>query len=207
MSTPEPMPMTGRAGETVRTDADGLPQDWSVLLSAHDRWLRRVVTARLREGQAVDEVMQEVALAAVAQGSPIVNPSRVVGWLYRLAVRQVLLYRRKAGRRRALVDRYARERGPSGEDPGGSPLSWLLHDERRSLVHQALRRLPPRDADLLVLKYAEGFSARELAERLGVKTAAIEARLHRARGRLRAELVALAAEFEGDAEETDHDRA
>jgi RNA polymerase sigma-70 factor (ECF subfamily) len=166
-----------------------------------------VVTARLQEGQAVDEVMQEVALAAVAQSSPLANPARVVGWLYRLAVRQVLIYRRKAGRRRALVDRYARERGVSGEDPGGSPLSWLLHDERRSLVHQALRRLPSRDADLLILKYAEGFSARELAELLGVKTTAIEARLHRARGRLRAELAALAAEFAGDAKDIDHDRS
>jgi RNA polymerase sigma-70 factor (ECF subfamily) len=166
-----------------------------------------VVAARLREGQAVDEVMQEVALAAVAQSSPIVNPARVVGWLYRLAVRQVLIYRRKAGRRRALVDRYARERGASGEDLGESPLSWLLHDERRSLVHQALRRLPSRDADLLILKYAEGFSARELAERLGVKIAAIEARLHRARGRLRAELTSLATEFAEDAKGDDDDRS
>jgi RNA polymerase sigma-70 factor (ECF subfamily) len=199
--------MTGCGGETAGTDADGVVADWPALLAAHDRWLRRVVTARLQEGQAVDEVMQEVALAAVAQRSPIVNPARVVGWLYRLAVRQVLIYRRKAGRRRALVDRYARERGASGEDPGGSPLSWLLQDERRSLVHQALRRLPPRDADLLVLKYAEGFSARELAERLGVKTAAIEARLHRARGRLRAELAALAAEFADDPKGDDDDRS
>ena len=176
--------MTGRTGESAGPDSGDLVSDWSVVLSAHDRWLRRVVSARVQERQAVDEVMQEVALAAVAQRSPILNPARVVGWLYRLAVRQALIYRRKSGRRRALVDRYARARAAGSEDPGLSPLSWLLHDERRSLVHEALRRLPPRDADLLVLKYAEGRSARELADRLGVKTSAIEARLHRARGRL-----------------------
>src|SRR4051794_15880471 len=137
------MPMTGRTGETAKPIAGGLVSDWSTLLSAHDRWLRRVVSARLQERQAVDEVMQEVALAAVAQRSPILDPARVVGWLYRLAVRQALIYRRKAGRRRTLVDRYAREREAGSEDPGPSPLSWLLHDERRSLVHEALRRLPP----------------------------------------------------------------
>ena len=49
--------------------------------------------------------MQEVAMAAVAQRSPLLNPSRLVGWLYRLAVRQALIYRRKAGRQRALVGR------------------------------------------------------------------------------------------------------
>ena len=81
-----------------------------------------------------------------------------------------------------------------------SPLSWLLCEERRDLVQQALRRLPHRDADLLVMKYAEGWSAKELAERLGVRTAAIEVRLHRAKRRLRPELAALAAEFAGDFE-------
>ena len=77
-----------------------------------------------------------------------------------------------------------------------------MRDERQQLVQQALRRLPPRDAELLILKYAEGYGARELAERLGVAVATIEARLHRARNRLRAELADLAAEFEA----TDHDR-
>jgi RNA polymerase sigma factor (sigma-70 family) len=199
--------MTGRAGKSAGTDASGAASDWSALLSAHDRLLRRVVTARLQEGQAVDEVMQEVALAAVAQRSPILDPGRVVGWLYRLAVRQTLIYRRKAGRRRSLLDRYVRERTPATADSCPSPLSWLLQDERRSLVHEALRRLPPRDADLLVLKYSEGWSARELADRLGVKVAAVEARLHRARGRLRAELAALAAEFEVDTEDDRHGRS
>lgn len=194
--------MTGRKGMTAGPGAVGGASDWSDVLSAHDRWLRRVVSARLQERQAVDEVMQEVALAAVAQRSPILNPARVVGWLYRLAVRQALIYRRKAGRRRTLVDRYARERRADEVDPGPSPLSWLLHDERRSLVGEALRRLPPRDADLLVLKYAEGWSARELADRLGLKIAAVEARLHRARGRLRTELAALASEF---ADAKDHE--
>jgi RNA polymerase sigma-70 factor (ECF subfamily) len=159
----------------------------------------------LRERHAVDEVLQEVALAAVAQRAPLLDPKRVIGWLYRLAIRQSLLYRRKAGRQRALVDRYAKERATREARPVGSPLAWLVRDERQHLVQQALHQLSPRDADLLVLKYAEGWSARELAERLGMKTATIEARLHRARGRLRSELAALAAEFAIDSEEHDHD--
>jgi RNA polymerase sigma-70 factor (ECF subfamily) len=197
MNSREPAPNTASEGETAAAGGatGSLLLDWPGILAAHERWLRHVVTSRLGEHQAVDEVMQEVALAAVAQRSPLVNPGRLVGWLYRLAVRQTLIYRRKAGRQRALVGRYARRQAAGGEDPGASPLSWLLHDERRALVQQALRRLPPRDADLLLLKYAEGWSARELAGRLGLRTAAVEARLHRARIRLRAELTVLAADF------------
>jgi RNA polymerase sigma-70 factor (ECF subfamily) len=57
----------------------------------------------------------------------------------------------------------------------------------------------------LILKHADGFAARELAERLGVTVATIETRLHRARARLRAELAQLATESEFEA--SDHDRA
>jgi RNA polymerase sigma-70 factor (ECF subfamily) len=174
--------------------------DWHAILSSNERWLRRVVGTRLQKRQEVDEVMQEVALAAVAQRSPLLDPGRLVGWLYQLAVRQALIYRRKAGRQRALVGRYARQRSAGTEAPESSPLQWLLCEERRDLVQQALRRLPPRDADLLILKYAEGWSARELAERLGVRTVAIETRLHRARVRLRAELADRTTDRESTAE-------
>ena len=199
--------MTGSTAEAAQDEAaaGAWVLDWSAILPAHEHWLRGVITSRLHERQAVDEVLQEVALAAVAQRAPVLDPRRVLGWLYRLAVRQSLLYRRKAGRQRALVDRYAKERATGETAPVGSPLAWLMRDERQRLVQQALHRLSPRDADLLVLKYAEGWSARELAEQLGMKTATIEARLHRARGRLRSELAALAAEFANDSEEHDHD--
>jgi len=171
--------------------------DWGVALAEHDRWLRRVVSSRLGEAQSVDEVMQDVALAAVAQRSPLLDPTRVAVWLYRLAVRQVLIYRRKTGRQRSLVGRYAERGGAVNPiDAATSPLGWLVRDERQQMVQDALRRLPVRDAELFVLKYAEGYTARELAERLGVTISTIEARLHRARGRLRIELAFLAAEFE-----------
>jgi RNA polymerase sigma factor (sigma-70 family) len=177
------------------------PPDWGSTLAVHERWLRRVVASRLGEPQAVEEVMQDVAVAALAQRSPLRDPTRAAVWLYRLAVRHVLIYRRKSGRRRGLIDRYAARQDTIKPVASTSPLAWLLRDERQKLVQEALGKLSPRDAELLVLKYAEGFSARELAERLGATIPTIEARLHRARGRLRAELAALSADFE----EADHD--
>jgi RNA polymerase sigma-70 factor (ECF subfamily) len=186
---------------TEPESASATALDWGTTLAVHESWLRRVVASRLGEPQAVDEVMQDVALAAVAQRSPLHNPARVAVWLYRLAVRHVLIYRRKSGRQRALVDRYATRRGASTIDATPSPLGWLVRDERQRLVQDALHRLSPRDAELLILKHAEGFSARELADRLGVAVGTIEARLHRARHRLRAELAAMASEFEA----TEHD--
>jgi RNA polymerase sigma-70 factor (ECF subfamily) len=149
--------------------------------------LRTVVAARLGERQAVDEVMQEVSLAAVGT-RVVIDPSRVAGWLYRLAIRKTLLYRRSRGRHHKLVGRYA-ERVRHQELTRPDPLGWLLLDERSSLIRQAIETIPARDAEILLLKYTENWSARDLAEHLGQSDSAIESRLHRARQRLREALL------------------
>ncbi len=184
------------AFQKLRSPPDGPSQtpriDWQSALSQHDRWLRTVVLARLGEPQAVDEVMQEVALAAVRQKAPIADPAKVAPWLYRLAVTQSLMYRRKMGRRRKLTDRYTQQVRPSERERGSDdPLSWLLAAERREMIRVALGRLPRRDAELLLLKYTEDWSYREIADHVGLSESAVQARLHRARQKLRTELAAL----------------
>jgi RNA polymerase sigma factor (sigma-70 family) len=164
--------------------------DWGAVLATHDRWLRTVVFARLGQPQAVDEVMQEVSLAAVRQQAPIADAGKVAPWLYRLAVTQSLLYRRKMGRRRKLLDRYSR-RTESGGNRERDPLDWLLAEERRAQVRKAMAALPRRDAEMLLLKYTEDWNYGQLAEHLGISHSAVEARLHRARQRLRNELMAM----------------
>ncbi len=162
--------------------------DWPAALRQHDRWLRTVIFSRVGERNAVDDVMQEVALAAVRQAAPLMDASKVAPWLYRLAVRQTLVYRRSCGRQRKLVQRSAGSMPVEATE--AEPLDWLLADERQQLVRDAVERLNRRDAEILLLKYTEGWSYRQLAEHLGVSQSAVEARLHRARGRLRGQLAA-----------------
>src|SRR5690349_20169962 len=162
--------MTPSRSSTAGGDAARGPAiDWPAMLARHDRWLRTVILARVGEPQAVDEVMQEVSLAALKQSAPLQDASKVAPWLYRLAVVQSLLYRRKRGRARKLTDRYGERVRPAVEDSRESdPLSWLMADERRRMVRQCLASLPPRDAEILLLKYAEGWSYHQIAESLGV---------------------------------------
>jgi RNA polymerase sigma factor (sigma-70 family) len=167
------------------------PIDWQAVLAQHDRWLRTVVLARVGERAAVDEVMQEVALAAVRQKAPIEDRSKIGSWLYRVAVMQSLLHRRRRGRGRKLVQRYADRLPSDTQQRAPDPLTWLVSDERRDLVRIAISRLKQRDAEILLLKYTEDWSYQQLSEHLGISCSAVEARLHRARARMRQELAAL----------------
>src|SRR5215475_12930429 len=125
----DPLPQTAAGAQRL---------DWPGLLAQHERWLRTVVYARLGSSEGVDEVLQEVALAAVRQKAPLADNSKAAPWLYRLAVLQSLLYRRRHGRQRKLLNRFVERRGPKEHDSGSAdPLIWLMADERRQLVRDA----------------------------------------------------------------------
>ncbi len=182
-----------------RPDGSAVTQnlDLPMALRQHDRWLRTIVYSRVGGAEGVDDVMQEVALAAVRQSDNLPEPTRIAPWLYRVAVRQSLLYRRKAGRRRKLVNGYVQQKPPAEHDEASpDPLGWLLARERSQLLRVALARLARRDREILLLRYAEDWSYRQIAEHLGVTESSVESRLHRARAKLRAELSA--SEDEGD---------
>ena len=149
----------------------------------HESWLRTVVRSRLNEADAVEDVMQNIALAIVRHRSVLHEVNRIGAWLYQIAVRQVLMYRRSSGRRRRMQDRLAADTAVRREQV--SPLQSLLAIESQSTVTQALESLSELDRQILMLKYSEGWSYRELADHLGVQEDTIEYRLLKARKNLR----------------------
>lgn len=164
--------------------------DWVRVWLENRPWLRSVILARLGEPQAVDEVLQEVALAVTAGQNSLSDPLKMVPWMYQIAVRQTLLYRRRHGRRRKLVDRYADRMRPTEVDSHSpNPLTWLIAREQSAIFRKVLQETPARDREILLLKYFHDWSYRQIAERLGLTESAVETRLHRARKRLRERLV------------------
>ena len=161
---------------------------WGEALAEHTPWLRTVIRSRLNEPQAVDDVMQEVALGVLKSNHRPTDPAKVAPWLYRVSVKQCLMYRRSAGRRRKLVNAVAGQRPPVPSLEGGDPLKWLLGQERQQSIRLAFESLPELDRQILILKHAENWSYQQLAERLGVSLNTVEYRLLQARKRLRAEL-------------------
>lgn len=167
--------------------------DWNAALSANESRLRSTIASRVGENAAVDEVFQDVALAATRQKAPIRDPSKVGAWLRRLATVYSLLYRRSLGRKKKLLQRY-QDRVPIRETSGidAEPLHWLLSEERRALVREATALLSDDERLVLTLKYAEERSYKEIAEEIGATVSAVQSKLHRARARLREKLAELA---------------
>jgi RNA polymerase sigma-70 factor (ECF subfamily) len=178
-----------------RADA-GPAIDWGRKLSEHEGWVRRVIAARTGEPRAVDEVWQQVALAAIEQRWPLTDPAKVGPWLHRLAVIAAARYCRAAGLGRRMTKRLASLQATNGSPAASDPLALLMRRERIVLVREAMSRLAPRDAEILQLKYGDRWSYRQIAELLGITEKAVDCRLLRARAQLRGELALLG--IEGD---------
>jgi RNA polymerase sigma-70 factor (ECF subfamily) len=127
-------------------------------------------------------------------------------WLFRIARNACVdeLRRRQLVRWEPLDGARRGERGDNADSPAPpaallssdthDPESELLRVERAALVRRALRRLPTRYRNCLLMREAEGLSCEEIGTRLHLSSGAVRTTLCRARQRLRAEYVALGGE-------------
>jgi RNA polymerase sigma-70 factor (ECF subfamily) len=161
----------------------------------HGSWLRAVAIARLRGLEGADDVMQDVAVAAVRNWETLRTTANAKPWLYRLTVRAALMHRRTLGRARRRIheaqETYRAHHGTAeGDVSGTDPLRGLLSSERHAELRAAISRLPAKDVEMLLLKHVDDCSYQEIAARLGVTAGVVQMRLFRARAKLREMLTA-----------------
>jgi RNA polymerase sigma-70 factor (ECF subfamily) len=160
--------------------------DWGLAWERNRRWLATVIRSRLADREAAEDVLQEVALAAVGQKARPTDPAKVAPWLYRVALRKVINHHRATGRQRRLMEGAIRAGRVEETSRDPEPGAWLMESESRGSVVRGLRQLEPQDRQLLLLKYTEGWGYQELAQHLGITVKTVEYRLLKARRALRA---------------------
>ncbi|WP_217545035.1 RNA polymerase sigma factor [Streptomyces sp. GbtcB6] len=143
----------------------------------------RYVARRLdgRTGE-VEEVVAEVFTVAWRRRADL--PAAPLPWLYGVARNCLANAVRGYGRRRRLLDRLGNDDTAHGRHVVASPGS----ERPGAWVHEALARLSPGDQEVLRLTAWEELGVDEVAVVLGCGRRAAAMRLHRARGRLRAEI-------------------
>jgi RNA polymerase sigma-70 factor (ECF subfamily) len=189
--------------ELIARARGGDDQAREQLLVRHQDRLRRMVALRLdrRLAARIDsgDIVQEALLDAarklpdyLAQPAlPFYAWLRGLAWerLVKAHRRHLGAHKRDANREQAgllaLPDESALELARRLIDPGTSPSQHLLRAEQRGRVQEALAALGERDREVLVLRYLEQLSTREIAAAMGVSEGAVKVRHLRALERLR----------------------
>jgi RNA polymerase sigma-70 factor (sigma-E family) len=161
----------------VALDADTALEE---LYAAHWRGLVRLAVLLLRDQGVAEEVVQDAFVAMHGRWRWLRDPDKALAYL-----RQAVVNRsRSALRHRGVVERYV-ARQPhvlSLADAADAP---TLVGDRRSAVLDALRELPTRQREVLVLRHYLELSEEEIAETLGISRGSVKAHASRGSARLR----------------------
>jgi len=164
---------------------------FEVLMRRYNQRIYRCVRSILHDEAEVEDVMQEVYLAAFCHLADFEGRSGVATWLTRIAVNQALSRLRTRGRF------LGSDPDEEGEDAMSLSPSAARDPEQRAITHElrralemAVDALPASYRTVFVLREVEGLSTFETAEALGLSEPVVKTRLHRAKAQLREQLYA-----------------
>lgn len=165
--------------EIIERVLDGDTDQFAVLVDRYgDEFARYAKYMTGSEDEAAD-VIQESLVRAFRSLRRCQDRTNFKGWLFRIVSNQCKTHVTRR-RRRSLESLEAASDIPAVENPATDAEAA---DVRRR-VREALRELPQEQREALVLKYVEGLSLPEMAERLSVSVPALKMRLLRARREL-----------------------
>ncbi len=178
----------GASGAADRAPTDpivgaDLPTDPDVAITelyrAHWHRLVRLAWLLLRDQLAAEDVVQDAFVATHRSWASIRDGGRVVGYLQTSVVNGC----RSVQRHAVVVDRQNLREAAAADAPGrgshGSAETHVLHSAERHAVMDALRALPSRQREVLVLRYYSDLSEAQIAHALEISPGAVKTHAHR----------------------------
>ena len=154
--------------------------------------LYRFILVRVRGNrETADELLQQMCFEAMCSGHPPRSGEECEAWLRGIARNLIRRHWRKLKRQAGVVsiDNAAAAGRLADELESSSPTAEvLMKQESADQLLLAITSLPAADQSLIFAYYFDGRSQADLAEAMDATEKSIEARLYRARNRLRAAL-------------------
>jgi RNA polymerase sigma-70 factor (ECF subfamily) len=140
----------------------------------------------VRSHEDAEEIAQDSLWAAIRHLPTFRKDASFRTWLYRIVVnRSLMALRRKRCRGLDSTMPLTVDSLPGGLKGPRTPEELVLERERLTVVEEALSQLPCCYATVLQLVAREDPSMSDIANRVGISTNAVKARLHRGRQQLR----------------------
>src|SRR5262252_8957709 len=173
--------------ETLVADAalGSVPAEWdaeqavTAMYSTHYRSLVRLAALLVRDVATAEEVVQDSFIAMHGAWRRLRDNDKALSYL-----RQSVVKRSRSVMRHRVVDKNAPKPAPDMPSAEQGALTLL----ERTAVVSALRSLPPRQREALVLRYYGDLSEAQIASAMGISRGAVKSHTARAIASLRAVL-------------------
>ena len=138
----------------------------------------------------VDDVLQEVAVAAAGTGNLAIETGQHLHWLCRVALTQIAVFWRKHSSGQAMQTA-APDLLEFQQDVSSDPCDWMIGQESDEQVRAAFSSLSDECRRLLQRKIIDGKTYRQIADEESVSIDAVEYRLIQAKRLLRQAIIRL----------------
>lgn len=159
-----------RVSEGVAVD-----DPFEAVLAAHWQGLVRLAMLLLRDASMAEDVVQDAVIACLRRD--LRDPDAALGYLRRAVVNTA----HSALRRRVVALRHRPAPMPDGPGADEGALAAVERDE----VVAALRRLPPRQREAVVLRFYADATEKQAAAAMGVSVGAVKSYTSRGLAALR----------------------
>lgn len=184
----DPLPTEREDDGLVARLARGDQAAFDALVAAHQDRVSRLAYRLLGWSGDVDDVVQEVFLAAWKALPRFQGRSSLATWLTRITINECRRLRRRWGR---VLHREPVETGRACTPAADSR---MMNAETFGRVRRAVAALPVRYREVVVLHYLEQIPIGMVSELLGMSTNRVAVLLHRARAKLKSKLADLMQE-------------
>jgi RNA polymerase sigma-70 factor (ECF subfamily) len=157
----------------------GDPGALADLIRRYEKPLRYFISRLLGNLGAAEDIFQDTWLAVLRRISTLRKPDAFAAWLYRIARNKVY---RRLRRKKKLV-----EIKESLAIPEGAQEPTFSADDAAG-IHKCLDRLRPEHKEVLMLRFLEQMSYKQMADVLGCNIGTVRSRLHYGRNALKQEL-------------------
>ena len=169
--------------------------EFAHMMDAYSSPIYRLGLRMLGSPQDAEDILQNTFLNALMHLREFEGRSSLSTWLYRIAANEALMLLRKKKPEVNLEDAEAEEtdgdlKPTQFVDWSGLPEDELLSGEGKTILDQAIQRLPEPLRIVFLLRDVEGLSIKETAEALDLTETNVKTRLLRARLSLREQLSA-----------------
>lgn len=141
--------------------------------------LRAYIGARVRQPDAVDDILQDVFVRALAAIDSLQSSGSLAPWLYRIAANAIADHYRSQRPGEQLPDDLA------APEPADDPVAGLA-----ACLQPLIDDLPDTYRSALMLSELQGLPQRLVAERLGISLSGAKSRVQRGRRLLRERVLA-----------------
>ena len=167
---------------------------FEIVMRRYNQRLYRVARAILRNDGEAEDVMQDAYVRAYEHLDQFAGRAKFSTWLTRIAVHEALARQRRGNRYQELEPMAEREGDPMDRfaSLGTDPEQQASNSEIRSLLEEAVEKLPDAYRTVFMLRDVEDMSTTDAADALEITEENVKVRLHRARALLRKNLYARA---------------